>query len=51
LGVQQPVILVADDEVLIRNIVTLLLQAAGYIVLFASDGQEGLQLSRKYPAQ
>jgi DNA-binding response OmpR family regulator len=48
-GANQPIILVADDDVLIRNIVTLLLQAAGYIVLSASDGQEGLELSRKYP--
>ena len=49
LNVQQSVILVADDEVLIRNLVTHLLQGQGYIVLSASDGQEGLELSRKYP--
>ncbi len=49
LGVNQPIILVADDEVLIRNLVTLLLQGEGYVVLSASDGQEGLELSRKYP--
>lgn len=49
LGTHQPVILVADDDVMIRNLVTLLLQAHGYFVLSASDGQEGLDLSRKYP--
>jgi DNA-binding response OmpR family regulator len=49
MGGHQPVILVADDEVMIRNLVTLLLQAHGFIVLSASDGQEGLELSRKYP--
>jgi DNA-binding response OmpR family regulator len=49
LGVHQPIILVADDEVLIRNLVTILLQRQGYVVLSASDGQEGLELSRKYP--
>ena len=49
LGVHQPIILVADDEVMIRNLVTLLLQARGYVVLSASDGQEALELSRKYP--
>ncbi len=49
LGVDRPIILVADDEVMIRNLVTLLLQEHGYIVLSASDGQEGLELSRKYP--
>jgi DNA-binding response OmpR family regulator len=49
LGVHQPIILVADDEVMIRNLVTILLQGQGYVVLSASDGQEGLDLSRKYP--
>ena len=49
LGVYQPVILVADDEALIRNLVTLLLQHDGYFVLSAADGHEGLELSRKYP--
>ena len=49
LGVHQPVILVADDEALIRNLVTLLLQHDGYFVLSAADGHEGLELSRKYP--
>lgn len=49
LGVHQSIILVADDEVMIRNLVTLLLQEEGYIVLSASDGQEGLELSRRYP--
>lgn len=42
------VILVADDDVFVRNLVTLLLQRQGYEVLSASDGQEGLELSRKY---
>lgn len=45
----QCVILVADDEPLIRNLVTLLMQQEGYFVLSAADGHEGLQLSRKYP--
>ena len=49
LGVHQSVILVADDEPLIRNVVTLLLQHEGYYVLSAADGHEGLELSRKYP--
>src|SRR5205809_7202726 len=44
----QPVILVADDEVIIRNLVTILMQLEGYLVLAAADGQEGLELSRKY---
>jgi|SRR5579883_3009996 len=49
LGVRESVILVADDDALIRNLVTLLLQHDGYFVLSASDGHEGLELSRKYP--
>jgi DNA-binding NtrC family response regulator len=49
LGVHQSVILVADDEALIRNLVTILLQQEGYFVLSAADGHEGLELSRKYP--
>jgi DNA-binding response OmpR family regulator len=49
LGAHQSIILVADDEVMIRNLVTILLQREGYIVLAASDGQEGLELSRRYP--
>jgi CheY-like chemotaxis protein len=48
-GVRQSVILVADDDVFVRNLVRLLLQRQGYIILCASDGQEGLELSRKYP--
>ena len=48
IGAHQPVILVADDQVTIRNLVTILLQREGYIVLSASDGHEGLELSRRY---
>ena len=42
-------ILVADDEALVRNLVTLLLQQDGYFVLSAADGHEGLELSRQCP--
>lgn len=45
----QSVILVADDEALIRNLVTLLLQQNGHLVLSAANGHEGLELSRRYP--
>lgn len=48
-GQHQVVILVADDEVLVRNVVTLLMQREGHYVLSAADGQEGLELSRQYP--
>jgi DNA-binding response OmpR family regulator len=45
----ETVILVADDDALIRNLVTFLMQEQGYFVLSAADGKEGLELSRKYP--
>ena len=45
----QSVILVADDEPLIRNLVTLLMQREGHLVLSAANGHEGLELSRQYP--
>jgi len=51
IGVHQPVILVADDETMNLNLVTILMQRAGYVVLSACDGQEGLDISRKYPGK
>ncbi len=48
-GAHRSVILVADDEALIRNLVTLLLQQDGHLVLSAANGHEGLELSRQYP--
>ncbi|MGA2197942.1 MAG: response regulator [Bryobacteraceae bacterium] len=48
-GARQSVILVADDDALIRNLVTLLMQKDGHLVLSAADGHEGLELSRQYP--
>jgi CheY-like chemotaxis protein len=44
----QSVILVADDSALVRNLVGLMMQHEGHVVLSAADGQEGLELSRKY---
>jgi|SRR5271157_1260082 len=48
-GKRHSVILVADDDALIRNLVTLLMQKEGHFVLSAADGHEGLELSRQYP--
>ena len=42
------VILVADDEELIRNMVAVIVRSDGYQVLIASDGAEALDLSRRY---
>jgi CheY-like chemotaxis protein len=44
----RPVILVAEDEVLVRNFVCLQLQREGYQVLAASDGLEALEVARAY---
>jgi DNA-binding response OmpR family regulator len=49
LRVRQRIILVADDEVMIHDIITILLQEHGYVVLSAFDGQEALEASRRYP--
>ena len=45
----QTVILVADDEVLIRNVAQTVLESEGYFVLSANDGEEALYISRQYP--
>jgi CheY-like chemotaxis protein len=44
----RPVILVADDEVAIRNIARFTLEEAGYFVLTAGDGEQALNLSRDF---
>jgi DNA-binding NtrC family response regulator len=51
LGVCQRTILVADDEVIIHEVLAILLQRQGYVVLSAFDGQEALEVSRKYPGK
>jgi DNA-binding response OmpR family regulator len=48
---QQAVILVADDDVVIRNMVTRLLEKEGHSVLSCADGHESLELSRAYPGR
>jgi CheY-like chemotaxis protein len=45
------IILLADDEVLIRNVARRVLQSAGYFVLPANDGEEALDISRQYPGK
>jgi DNA-binding response OmpR family regulator len=43
------VILIADDNGFVRNLVALQMQHDGHFVISAADGQEGLELSRQYP--
>jgi DNA-binding response OmpR family regulator len=42
------VILIAEDEVMVRNLVRHLLTAEGHEILAAADGYEALELSRRY---
>ncbi len=43
-------ILVIDDDAQVRGILRRLLEGAGYAVVDAPDGQEGVQLYRQQPA-
>jgi CheY-like chemotaxis protein len=43
------VALIAHDEMIIRNLMKILMQDEGYVVLSAADGEEALYLSRAYP--
>jgi len=45
----QTVILVVDDEVMIRNVAHITLEADGYFILAAHDGEEALHISRSFP--
>ena len=45
----QTVILVVDDEVMIRNVARLVLERESYFILTAHDGEEALHLSREFP--
>ena len=46
----QKVILIAEDDAVVRSIAQILLEAAGYIVLTANDGADALNISRQYPS-
>lgn len=43
-----PVIIVADDEVMVRNLVAAILRREDYTVLTCANGAEALELSRQY---
>jgi CheY-like chemotaxis protein len=45
----QIVVMVVEDEVLIRNIARIVLESEGYFILTAGNGEEALELSRRYP--
>ena len=43
------VVLIAEDEALIRNVARLVLESDGYFVLTADDGHEALEISQTFP--
>jgi len=46
---RQRVILLAEDDSMVRNLVQTVLSRAGHAVITAADGLEASELSRKYP--
>ena len=45
---KETVILLAEDEALVRNLVQLMLNREGYAVLAANDGQEALEICQAF---
>ena len=45
------VVLVAEDDLFVRNLINRVLVRAGYSVLLATDGEEALQISRSHPGK
>jgi CheY-like chemotaxis protein len=48
-GAQQRRALVIDDDDLVRGTIAAMLEAAGYVVVQAEDGQQGVQLFQHHP--
>ena len=47
----QPVILIAEDEVSIQDVVRIILEEEGFFVLTAENGEAALSVSRQYPGE
>ena len=45
----QLVVLIAEDELIVRNVARISLESEGYFVLVGDDGEEALTLSRQFP--
>ena len=43
------VVLIAEDDVMLRNMVRVALEDEGYFVLAAGDGEQALSMSRQFP--
>jgi CheY-like chemotaxis protein len=48
---KESVILLAEDDAVVRNLVALMLSKEGYAVLAANDGQEAFEICRQYKGQ
>ena len=46
--VKATVILLAEDEAVVRNLVRLMLEKEGYTLLTTNDGQEALEICEKF---
>ena len=46
---EKPVILVAEDDGHVRDLIRQILETEGYAVLTAADGEQALQVSRTFP--
>ena len=49
LDANQKVILLVEDEPLVRNVLRIILERDGYFILTAADGEEALHLSHSFP--
>jgi two-component system, cell cycle sensor histidine kinase and response regulator CckA len=45
---KETVVLLAEDDPVVRNLVSLMLSKEGYAVLTANDGQEALEICRRF---
>src|SRR5690349_3512493 len=45
----QSVVLLAEDDVMVRNVARIVLEMDGYFVLTAGNGKEALSISERYP--
>lgn len=42
-------VLIVEDEIIVRNVSRMILESEGYFVLAADNSQEAVQISKRYP--